>query len=318
MATANLQLKASFVGMQRLGDIVSNQFLRERTEALERAGHEPTTGSEAFEGRNGYTPDFLDGWGIPMPQLKEEFKDDMRELRRGGTGVELKYQNFSVIMSVTRKLPILTAVNINGAESKKVPRISVWSFDGRLDKEDQVGDSLYDNNILDRGHMVRREDPNWGDEAVTANRDTFHFTNSCPQIANINQQTWLGLENYVLSHAKSDGMMVNVYTGPVFSDQDMVYRDVQIPAAFWKVVTIVTEEGRPSATAYKISQEKELGDLEFVYSAYKTFQISIQEVIDLTGIDFSTLIEFDGFTQLEIASGQRTRRKLESLSDIMI
>jgi endonuclease G len=87
-------------------------------------------------------------------------------------------------------------------------------------------------------------------------------------------QRWQRLENYFLSHARADGMRVTVFTGPIFSDTDMDYRDAKIPKAFWKVVAIVTETGRPSATAYKVSQEKELEELEFVYAGYKTYQIS--------------------------------------------
>jgi len=318
MPTANLNLKASLSSMKRIGDIVAEKANIVMTESLERAGHEPTTNAEAFEDRNGYENDFLDGWKIKLPELKGEAKSDMRKLRRGGTGVELKYQNFSVIMSVSRRLPLITAVNINGEEAKKEARISVWSFDGRLDKEDQAGDALYDNNILDRGHMVRREDPVWGALSKKANDDTFHFTNSCPQIAGVNQVIWLGLENYVLSHAKSDDMKVNVYTGPYFHKRDMEYRDVKIPAAFWKVVAIVKEDGTPSATAYKVSQKKELSDLEFVYGKYKTFQVSIREVMKDTGLDFGALIDYDGFSHHEAGTGEVMERTLEDFSDIMI
>ncbi|MEJ7724838.1 MAG: DNA/RNA non-specific endonuclease, partial [Ilumatobacteraceae bacterium] len=76
--------------------------------------------------------------------------------------VELKYRNFSVVMSKSRRLPMVTAANINGQESRRLPRVDVWSYDGRLDKKDQWGDELYADNPLDRGHMVRRADPVWG------------------------------------------------------------------------------------------------------------------------------------------------------------
>src|SRR5262245_59534327 len=149
--------------------------------------------------------------------------------------------------------------------------------------------------------MVRREDPIWGSMAVAhrANRDTFHFTNSCPQMAGVNQRVWLGLENYVLHNARADGMRVSVFTGPFFSDDDLEYRGAVVPLSFWKVVAIVTENGRPSATAYKVSQARELAELEFVYGAYKTFQISVRQVIDGTGIDFSGLVNYDGFSEHE-------------------
>lgn len=285
-------------------------------EALEKAGKEPTTSPEELEGRNGYEPDFLDGWRIPLPQPA----GDVRMLRRGGEGSELKYKNFSVIMSKSRRLPHIAAANINGSESRSVPRITVWSYDGRLDKADQWGDALYDTNALDRGHMVRREDPIWGTlkEARTANVDTFHFTNSCPQMAGVNQKVWLGLENYILHNARADEMRVSVFTGPFFGSKDLEYRGALVPKAFWKVVAIVTEDGRPSATAYKVDQSKELEDLEFVYSAYKTFQISIQQVMKKTNIDFSELVPYDGFSQHESTSGGEMEEQLDSLESVRI
>ncbi len=96
MTQANLRIKASLEKMTRLGDVES--------EALERAGREPTTSSEQFRERNGFDPGFLDGWKIDLPMPAGNVRREVGELRRGGTGAELKYQNFSVIMSKSRWL----------------------------------------------------------------------------------------------------------------------------------------------------------------------------------------------------------------------
>ncbi|HEY2893975.1 MAG TPA: DNA/RNA non-specific endonuclease [Pirellulales bacterium] len=309
---ADLKKTNTLVDMERLGDWDLS--------LLERPGGEPTTDSDEFTDRNGYERSFLEGWPIELPLPSGEAAADMRELRRGGRGVELKYKHFSVVMSKSRRMPMLTAANIAGAESRRLPRISTWSYDGRLDEEDQWGDALYFQNDIDRGHMVRREDPVWGplDDAKRANSDTFHFTNSCPQMTGVNQVTWLGLENYILTHARTDNMKVSVFTGPFFTDHDLAYRDALIPKAFWKVVAIVTEEGRPSATAYKVSQARELEDLEFVYAGYKTYQISIQQVIGATGLDFSPLVPYDGFSQHEIAHNERIEEHLKALEQVRV
>ena len=313
---ATTSFKASFTGMKRLADMQKDEFQQESLEMLERAGSEPTSDANSFSNRNGYDPDFLSNLSVPLPLRMDG--SDMRELRRGGSGVELKYQNFSIVMSASRRMAMFTACNIDGGKSRSARRARDWSFDGRLDKEDQLGDIIYDNNILDRGHMVRRQDPIWGDKSETANRDTFHFTNSCPQITGVNQGVWLELENYILDHSKADRMLVNVYTGPFFRDNDMEYKGARIPAAFWKVVAIIKDDGVPSATAYKVSQERELTDLEFVFSGFKTFQISIQQVIDESGLDFNALVPFDGFSQHESATNSRLEIKLETPGDIRI
>lgn len=313
MPAADLSRKATLEGMERLGGEPSGM--------LERPGEEPTTSAGAFAGRNGYDEDFLNGWQIAMPRAFGPAARDMRALRRGGRSVELKYRNFSVIMSKSRRMPLATAANIDGLALRRQPRITTWRYDGRLDPGDQWGDELYYENSFDRGHMVRREDPVWGDpdESKQANIDTFHFTNSCPQLAGVNQRTWVGLEDYVLDHARADGMRVSVFTGPFFSSRDLAHASgALIPLAFWKVVAIVTDDGRPSATAYTVSQERELSELEFVYAGYKTFQISVRQVMDEAHIDFRPLLDYDGFSRHEETTGQPLREPLESLDQVRI
>lgn len=315
MTVASLEKTASLDAMTGLV-LPERKFLQSE---LERAGREPTTDPDYFDGRDGYVPDFLDGWSIDLPMPKSGL-DDVVGPRRGGTGHELKYEHFSVVMSGARRMPMLTACNIDGKKSRSLPRITTWSFDGRLNKEDQWGDALYDGNELDRGHMVRREDPVWGSvkSAGLANEDTFHFTNSCPQMARVNQVIWLGLENYVLNHTRQDDMKVSVFTGPFFTKDDLEYRGARIPLAFWKVVAIVTEDGRPSATAYKIGQEEQLSELEFVFGKYKTFQISIQKVIDETGLRFDPLVKYDGFSEHERVSGGETKTLIDTLDKVRV
>jgi endonuclease G, mitochondrial len=86
MPKADLSKKASLETMLLIGGGPMG--------GLEAPGHEPTTPAEVFAERNGYNPGFLDGWNIPLPMPVGNRKDDMRELRSGGPGVELRYRNF--------------------------------------------------------------------------------------------------------------------------------------------------------------------------------------------------------------------------------
>ncbi len=113
-------------------------------------------------------------------------------------------------------------------------------------------------------------------------------------------------------------MRVTVFTGPFLSNDDLEYRNAKVPAAFWKVVAIVTNDGRPSATAYKVSQARELADLEFVFAGFKTYQISIQQVMKATHLDFSHLLEFDGFSQHESVTGVEMVEQLDDLALIRV
>jgi endonuclease G len=194
-------------------------------------------------------------------------------------------------MNRARKLAFFTAVNINGGELKQVPRSSDrWYFDPRIDRNYQSGPELYASNDLDRGHLVRRLDPVWGKAAARANEHTFHFTNASPQHRNLNQKTWLNLEDYILDNAGRHDLKVTVFTGPVFRDDDMLYRGrYRIPAEFWKVVAMVKPDGDLSATAYLQTQKNLIDDLEFAYGSYKTYQVPIERIERLTNLDFGAL-----------------------------
>ena len=157
-----------------------------------------------------------------------------------------------------------------------------------------------------------------GSDAEQANADTFHFTNCTPQMAGFNQQTWLGLEDYLLEHARADRQRISIFTGPVFRDGDRRYRGVQIPEAYWKVVAFMGDDGRPSATAYMIEQADDLDELGFMFGQYKTFQRSVARIGTLTQLDFSELASFDGFSNEEQETGTRIEAEIRGPSDIRI
>ena len=247
---------------------------------------------DQFEDKHGYEPTFL-GVTVPLPQVAAPFENDLVPLL-DGSGSELKYEHFSVVMNKARRLAHFTAVNIDGSLLQRPPRDrDVWYFDPRIGREYQTGPDLYADNELDRGHLVRRLDPVWGTQALQAQEDTFHFTNCAPQHAKLNRDTWLGLEDYILSNSAVDKLKVTAFTGPVFRQDDMLYRDTyRIPAEFWKVVVVVKDDGQLSATAYLLTQRDLLGTLE-VFGAYKTYQVPVSQIEALAGLSFGDLSSHD-------------------------
>jgi endonuclease G len=222
-------------------------------------------------------------------------------------------------MSKSRRLSFFTAVNIDGNQSRSVDRINDrWYFDPRIDRKYQSGPELYSNNDLDRGHLIRRLDPVWGQLAEEANEDTFHFTNCSPQHKNLNQITWLELEDYILKNADRFDLKVSVFTGPVFREDDMLYRDeFQIPAEFWKVVVIVKDDNELSATAYLQTQKNLIEDLKFAYGEYKTYQIPVVKIEALTKLDFGILRFHDPLANIKEAF-RTVGRIIRGPSDITI
>ncbi|NDV09023.1 endonuclease [Rhodococcus sp. IEGM 248] len=252
-----------------------------------------------YSTRGGYDANFL---RAPLP------------LPRPGTppvaSPELTYHHFSVVMHRERALALFTAVNIDGTQSQSPRRDSDrWILDPRLPDDQQTGEDVYRDNPLDRGHLVRRLDPAWGPLAKAANDDTFHFTNCTPQHHSFNagQTLWLGLEDYVLKNADNADLAVSVVTGPVLAPDDPEYRGVALPRQFWKTVAMVKQDGGLSVTGYLLSQAALLdefaeGEEAFSYGAYRTFQVPVRRIAQLTGLVLDPYIAADPLERIEASA----------------
>ncbi|GAF47024.1 DNA/RNA non-specific endonuclease [Rhodococcus wratislaviensis] len=252
-----------------------------------------------YSTRGGYDANFLRA-PLPLP----------RPATPSVASPELKYHHFSVVMHRERALALFTAVNIDGTQSQSPRRDSDrWILDPRLPADQQTGEDVYRDNPLDRGHLVRRLDPAWGPRAKAANDDTFHFTNCAPQHHSFNagQTLWLGLEDYVLKNADNADLAVSVVTGPVLAPDDPEYRGVALPRQFWKTVAMVKQDGGLSVTGYLLSQAALLdefaeGEEAFSYGAYRTFQVPVRRIAQLTGLVLDPHIAADPLERIEASA----------------
>ncbi|HXH33601.1 MAG TPA: DNA/RNA non-specific endonuclease [Plantibacter sp.] len=218
---------------------------------------------------------------------------------------DLDYTHFTVLLDPRRRLAVATAVNIDGSALRELGRGDDWHLDERIPSSEQAGPELYARNDLDRGHLVRRRDPVWGDATVAqrANVDSFCYTNAAPQAAVFNQslELWNGLEDLVLEYATVNRARLSVFTGPVFSDADRLYRGVRIPQQFWKVAAW-SSDGRLTASGYLLDQTAQLDDIDLEAARattetedlpplgpFRAFQLPIVDIAALTALDFGAL-----------------------------
>ncbi len=273
-----------------------------------------------FNGRTGYVTGFLgdEHPEVPLPTFREGFVlGGEVSLLHDGTH-ELKYEHFSCVQSSLHRQPLLSACNIHGGMLKSVPRHDTWSYDGRIPKEHQMLREAYgpqNERKFSRGHMTRRQDPNWGDlpTARRANIDTFIATNACPQWQPFNDGLWGDLEDYVLNNADGEDKLVSVFTGP-FLDNVETRFDVSAPRDFWKVVAFVSEEtGELSAVAYLLSQGEYMdagvvGDPIDFNERAPASQISIEQIEARTPLRFGILTERDVMAGAGVMSAHPIRR----------
>ncbi|WP_435742604.1 DNA/RNA non-specific endonuclease [Microbacterium sp. PMB16] len=242
----------------------------------------------------------------------------------GADAVRLDYPRFSVLLDRERRLARVTAVNIDGAQLRDLAREGEWRLDPRITPEEQTGPEVYARNDLDRGHLVRRRDPGWGDadDARAAMEATFFYPNAAPQAAGFNQskELWLGLEDHVLAYAETTDQRLSVFTAPVLGDADPPYRGIRIPLRFWKVAAWQGPKGL--AAAGFILDQTELVDTRDgllaapPLGAFRTFQAPIADIAGITGIEFGPLIAADTMNQSNARVGEW--RALRAPGDILL
>jgi endonuclease G len=78
---------------------------------------------------------------------------------------------------------------------------------------------------------------------------------------------------------------------------------VLIPRQYWKVVGMVRQDGALSVTGYLLTQASLLDDLEsdepFSYGAYRTFQVPVRRIAELTGLGLDPYIAADPLDRME-------------------
>ncbi|WP_285251260.1 DNA/RNA non-specific endonuclease [Pseudarthrobacter sp. fls2-241-R2A-168] len=275
-----------------------------------------TAAARDLPGRAGYDASFL-GVPVPIPELP------------GVETVLLHYTHFSVLMRPDKRLAAVTTLAMDGQKLMDLDRAGIqWRLDPRLPEDQQTGERVYARNDLDRGHLVRRASAVWGDtgaEAAQANEDTFYYTNAAPQAAKFNQgmELWLGLESYLQENAADNSRRIVVFTGPVFTDTDPVYRGVDIPLRFFKVAVFL-HHGELAATGYVVDQTPQVEDLPEIprpgvtdgappLGPFRTFQVPIRDIGTLTGLGLDQLVAVD---RMPIASALPSARVTETWREL--
>ena len=136
----------------------------------------------------------------------------------------------------------------------------------------------YSHSGYTRGHMAPAGDMAFSKDAM---RESFYMSNMTPQVKEFNGGIWRELEETVRDWAEQYGELY-VVSGPVLKSEQINTKigrnEVSVPSYNYKV--ILYNNGKDSkATAYLMPNEKSTKTI-------KNYQVTIDEIEDLTGIDF--------------------------------
>lgn len=221
---------------------------------------------------NGYDPHFV---AVTQPIRFPDYSYYETDLARNIESNEeiIPYINFSVLVSKSRRIPILSASNIYRTSFRMAPRSGEFKADKRLHSFHQLKTADYEafNSIIsatiDKGHMTKREDVQWqetdGDQmAIMAAENTFYYPNAVPQHHRLNNGIWKLLENSIIIKGRvQEPGRVAVFTGPVLNQADPTFvsrlndgANFQIPLLFWKVIYYIKPDSQLYHAAFLMGQ----------------------------------------------------------------
>ncbi len=270
--------------------------------------------------------------------LPTKFKKLLPEVEGNKDGI-LHYTKLSVLYNRLRKVPFVSAYNIDGGKKANVLRAN-FKTDPRIPDGIQLSKRYFYDlwkgaKVFEIGHMAANNEMAWGKKAQIQAYQTFHFPNSVPQAKSLNTGLWRTLESYIIKEAIGSKFpkKISVFTGPVLSENDPVYTkdlNFKVPLLFYKVIVFPTKS-RIYATGFLMSHEKRLDEMKmikwdkgktkfmanqtligFINFPYKrVFQVDIKYLESLTGLSFS----WKGVSALKIKNGPHQLKKIRKIKN---
>lgn len=200
----------------------------------------------------------------------------------------VEYEGFRVSFNKENRTPNWVAWELLGSETEGNEKRSdkFWcdpSVDGCPDIPDYKGSGF------DRGHICPAADQKWSPKAMS---DCFSFANMAPQDHSLNSGAWQTLEKKERLWAQRDSAIV-IIAGPVYTpaDTNTIGRGVRVPSAFYKVIIAPYLE-EPRGIGFVYPNMSSPGDM-------RNYSMTIDEVEELTGIDFFPNLPDDIETKIE-------------------
>ncbi|MEG1575070.1 MAG: DNA/RNA non-specific endonuclease [Bacteroidales bacterium] len=150
-------------------------------------------------------------------------------------------------------------------------------------------DRDYRGSGYDKGHMAPAGDMKWSRDAM---KESFYFTNICPQKPGLNRGSWKKLEETLRQWAQRDSAIV-IICGPIIDPKsnNLGETKIAIPKAFFKVV----------AAPY-LRKPRAIG---FIYTNKATditpeyYAVTVDSVEKITGMDFFSELPDNIESQIE-------------------
>lgn len=133
----------------------------------------------------------------------------------------------------------------------------------------------YTHSGYDKGHMAPAADMKWSNAAM---KESFYFSNMCPQHPELNRRRWKDLEEKIREWAVADSAII-IVCGPIAqkTTRKIGKNSVTVPEKFFKVI-LSPFTPSPKAIGFLFDNERAVAPLA-------TYAVSVDSIEKLTGMD---------------------------------
>lgn len=255
---------------------------REEVVSVPSAGKEKESGSSLSQRQSSskFTSQYYLK-DLEIPRLEQSRKEQI-----------IRHEGYTVSYNSDFKIANWVAWDLTKeeAQSKKAVRTNNFVPDPEA-KGATAYDEDYKGTGFDRGHLAPAADMKWSAKAM---RESFYFSNICPQNKNLNKGVWNSLEQKSRQWSmKYDTLLI--VAGPVIQkDMRRLGKNrVGVPSHFYKVICTMSDGNYEGiGFLFENTEHKNVSLIDYA--------IPIDSVEKVTGIDFFYLIP------------ERKQKKMES------
>ena len=188
----------------------------------------------------------------------------------------IRHTGYTVSYNKELKLPNWVSYELTREETKGKEKRNNRCIADPLVKGIIATNADYARSGYDKGHMAPAADMKWSPQAM---KESFYFSNMCPQHPQLNRRGWKNLEEKIRDWAIADSAII-IICGPIITKQPKTIgkNKVAVPQQYFKV--ILSPFVRPMrAIGFLFNNRQALEPLS-------TYAVTVDSIERLTNMDF--------------------------------
>ncbi|MDE6820675.1 DNA/RNA non-specific endonuclease [Bacteroides acidifaciens] len=188
----------------------------------------------------------------------------------------IRHTGYTVSYNKELKLPNWVSYELTREETKGKEKRNNRFIADPLVKGTIATNADYTRSGYDKGHMAPAADMKWSPQAM---KESFYFSNMCPQHPQLNRRGWKNLEEKIRDWAIADSAII-IICGPIITKQPKTIgkNKVAVPQQYFKVV--LSPFVKPMrAIGFLFNNRQALEPLS-------TYAVTVDSIERLTNMDF--------------------------------